>query len=336
LSGLPVELLQVDLLNKDEMNRAVQGVDYVFHCAYDWRSRRQNVDGLRNIVAACATHSVKRLVHVSTFSVYAPSNGPLTEESADGDRKNEYVGTKLELEKIIFAAVRNGQVAATIVQPTIVYGPFCIPWTIDPAEKLICGDVILREGDEGVCNAVYIDDLVNGFLLAAVSPAAVGERFLMSGPPVTWATFFTEMARVMGTKPPQFWSSERIQQEVAKSAQENPNGLLKTLRSPKRLLKAILGWKPAKKLLLASLEVLPARLKKVMARFLGSGRTRPTGGIFLPSPMYSSMDTVDSKKAQLKLGYQSRFDIQRGMELTGRYLRWAYPEVNQSADKPPS
>jgi nucleoside-diphosphate-sugar epimerase len=309
----------------------VKGVDYVFHCAYDWRSRRQNINGLRNIVEACACHSVKRLVHVSTFSVYEPlPDGPLTEEYPGGGRASVYVDTKLDLEKIIFEAVRTRRVAATIVQPTIVYGPYCVPWTNAPAESLIFGDVILTEGEVGVCNAVYIDDLVDGLILAAVSPAAVGERFLMSGPPVTWATFFTEMARVLGTKPPQFWPSERIEKhkEQVKKSQ-------KTVVSPKSVLKAIAGWGPARKAMEASFDVLPAPIRKKMASKFGSSGNRPRGGIFLPQPLYSSKTTVGSEKAKLKLGYEPRFDFQGGMELTGPYLKWVYTDVLPSAKSGP-
>jgi len=336
LGRLPVELLHMDLRNADEMNRAVKGVDYVFHCAYDWQSRRQNIDGLRNIVEACASHSVKRLVHVSTFSIYEPfRDGPLTEKSPDGDRANVYVDTKLDLEEIIFAAVRNRLVAATIVQPTIVYGPYCIPWTIIPAESLIFGDVVLPESEEGVCNAVYIDDLVDGLILAAVSPTSVGERFIMSGPkPVTWATFFTEIARVLGTKPPQLWPSERIQkqkEQVEKSAQKASKDRLRIIVNPRRLLKVIAGWKPARKVLEASCDALPAQLQRVIASHFGSRRNRPDGEIFLPQSIHSSKATVGSEKAQLELGYRPRFDFQRGMELTGRYLKWAYADVIRSA-----
>ena len=325
LGHLPVELVHTDLSNAHGITRAVKGVNYVFHCAYDWHSHRQNINGLRNLVEACATHSVSRLVHVSTFSVYeALPDGLLTEEAPDGDRSNKYVDTKLDLEEIIFDAVHNRGLASTVVQPTIVYGPFCAPWTNRPAEMLIFGDVVLPDFGEGLCNAVYIDDLVDGLILAAISPAAVGERFIMSGPkPVTWATFFTEMARALGTKPPQFWPPERI-------AKTYEVGLLKRLTkivlNPKRLLKIVVGWNPARRVLKAACDALPGPLRKMVFSYYSVG-IRTHGEIFLLDASYSWKVTAGSKKARLKLGYNPHFDFPRGMELTGRYLRWAYGDL---------
>jgi nucleoside-diphosphate-sugar epimerase len=318
---LPVELVPADLKNTGEINRAVNGVDYVFHCAYDWRSRRQNIDGLRNLVDACAAHSVKRLVHVSTFAVYEPfPDGPLTEETRDGDRSNGYVRAKLDLEEIIFEAVHKRGVAATVVQPSIVYGPFSVSWTNAPAEMLIFGDVILPDRGEGLCNAVYIDDLVDGLILAALAPEAVGERFILSGPkPVTWATFFTEMSVALGTKPPKFWPRELI----AKSTE---------VSYPKRLIKIVVG--PARKILKAGLDAMPGPLRKTLSYYLRSGGPRKGGEIFLPSrgtlALYSSKAIADSEKARSKLGYRPQYDFQRGMELTGRYLQQAYGDVLRS------
>ena len=202
IARLPVELVAADLGNAEDIDRAVDGVDYVFHCAYDTGTRRQNIDGLHNIIEACVTHSVRRLIYVSSCAVYEPfPDGPLTEESPDGDRSNVYVDTKLEMERMVLEASRKRGVPGTIVQPAIVYGPFCSPWTNTPAERLIFGDVILPDQGEGLCNAVYIDDVVDSLIAAAVSPAAIGERFLISGPqPVTWAVFFSEIARALGTK----------------------------------------------------------------------------------------------------------------------------------------
>ncbi len=75
------------------------------------------------------------------------------------------------------------------MQPTIVYGPFSRLWTIDPADMLINATVVLPDRGEGICNAVYVDDVVDAMILAAKNPAAVGQRFLVSGEPITWAQF---------------------------------------------------------------------------------------------------------------------------------------------------
>ena len=151
--------------------------------------------------SACVAHKVRRLIHVSTFAVYEPfPDGPLTEDTRDGDRSNGYVDVNLDLETMVFDAVRNHGLAGTILQPSIVYGPFCWPWTNIPAEMLLYGEVVLPDRGEGLCNALYIDDLVDGMILAAMAPDAIGERFIISGPePITWGAFFTAFSGVLNS-----------------------------------------------------------------------------------------------------------------------------------------
>jgi nucleoside-diphosphate-sugar epimerase/predicted dehydrogenase len=331
---LPVQLVRADLCNAAEIDREVDGVDYVFHCAYDAASRHENVEALRILIGACATHSVHRLVNVSSIAVYEPfPDGPLTEETRDGDRSNIYVDTKLDLESMIFDAAYNQGIPATIVQPSIVYGPYCRPWTNTPAEMLIFGDVILPDHGEGLCNAVYIDDLVDGLILAAVSPAAIGERFIISGPkPVTWATFFTQMALALGTKPPKFWPYERI-------AEAN-RGVIRNVRfaisDPKRLIGMIVRRKRMRRVLQAGLDAMPGPLRmRIMRSYFGSGE-RSVGETFLPSrhalALYRSKAIASSEKAHSTLGYRPRYDFQRGMTLTGCYLDWAYGDIRDSVN----
>ena len=136
------------------------------------------------------------MVHVSSFVVYdLPAEGELTEETIGTTARSGYHHVKRELETELLNAVRRDGVPATIVQPTIVYGPFSRPWTIDPADMLISGTVVLPDQGEGICNAVYVDDVVNAMILAAKSPKAVGRRFLVSGEPVTWAQFYEALAK---------------------------------------------------------------------------------------------------------------------------------------------
>lgn len=327
------EIVPADLTNAEQVDNAVEGVDYVIHCAHDMRSRPQNITGLQNIIAACAKHKVRRLVYVSTFSVYEPfPDGLVSEETRDGDRSWVYVRSKLEMEEQVLKAAREQGLPATIVQPTVVYGPFSKPWTNAPAENLIYGTVVLPDRGEGLCNAVYIDDLVDGLILSAVHPAAIGERFIVSGPdPVTWREFFGAFANALGTAQPEYWPAERI----AKSNQ----GLMRDIRlvaqNPKRIVQIIVRWYPARQALQAGLDAMPEPLKGlVMKHYFGSGGRR-AGEMFLPDPQqlnhYKTKAHCDNEKARRLLGYHPRFDFASGMEPTRRYLEWAYGDLLKPA-----
>ncbi len=329
LARLPVEIIKADLANPAEIDKAVAGADYVFHCAYDGRSRAQNIDGTRNLIEASIAHKVKRFTYVSTFSVYEPfPDGPLSETTRDGDRGWVYARNKLDLEQLVMTAHTERGLPATIVQPTIVYGPFSKPWTNAPAEMLLWGKVILPDKGEGLCNAVYIDDLIDGFILAATRPAAVGERFVLSGPmPVTWGEFFSAFASALGTAHPTYWPAEKI----AASNSGIMHDLKMVASNPKQIIQIIVRWSPARRALQAGLDALPKPLHDLVSRhYFGSGE-RKLGQVFLPDKqtlqLYKSRATVDSQKARKLLGYQPRFDFDAGMIPTRRYLEWAYADV---------
>jgi len=335
------EIVAADQLNAEQVDEAIKGVDYVFHCAHDMRSQPQNFTGLENIIAACLKHKVRRLVYVSTFSVYEPfPDGRLSEETRDGDRGWVYTRSKLTMEEMILKAVAEQNLPATIVQPTIVYGPFCKPWTNAPAENLIYGTVVLPDRGEGLCNAVYIDDLVDGFILAATRPEAIGERFIMSGPkPVTWAEFFRSFAKALRTAPPEFWPAALI----SKSNQGLLRDIKLVAKNPKRIVQIIVRWYPARQALQAGLDALPAPLKAFVSKhYFGSGARRP-GELILPDPqllnLYAANAYVDNEKAARLLGYRPRYDFAAGMEPTRRYLEWAYGELSKTvaamAPRPP-
>jgi predicted dehydrogenase/nucleoside-diphosphate-sugar epimerase len=322
----PIDLIRGDLTNPDDVDRAVQGMDYVLHCAYDTKSRRQNIDGLRALIEACAKHSVRRLVHISTFAVYEPfPDGPLREDTQDGDRSIVYVDTKLELEKIVFNFARDCGVPATIIQPSVVYGPYSKPWTDVPAERLIFGEVKLPDCGDGLCNAIFIDDLIDGIVLATLSSEAVGERFILSGPrPTTWAKFFGEFARVLGTKPPKYFPRDSIS-KTNSSLLQNIRG---AFSNPKQIVKLIAGGDKGRAILQSWLDVMPIRLQTIIMNNYFHNNRHPAGGLCLLSPQlvafYSSKAIAGCEKARTRLGYSPRFDFQSGMALTSEYLKWAY------------
>jgi nucleoside-diphosphate-sugar epimerase/predicted dehydrogenase len=332
LGRLPVKLVKADLADADAVREAISGADYVFHCAYDPRSIHQNLEGTRNLIDASEHHAVKRLVYLSTFSVYEPfPDGELHEEIRDGDRSWVYVRTKLDLEQAIFDRCRTAGLPATIVQPSIVYGPFSKPWTNAPAEMLLYGDLILPDKGSGICNAVYIDDLVEGLIATAVNPNAVGERFILSGPePITWGAFFETFAAALDTNKPIY----RPTAEISKANHGMMRDVRLVLKNPKRIMQIIVRWDPARRALQGGLDAMPGSLKALVDKYyFGTGERRP-GEVALPDPqllrLYTSKAFTSSEKAKRLLGYRPKYDFQDGMVQTAAYLDWAYGDVKRS------
>lgn len=326
LARLPVDIRRVDLTDGAAVEEAVRGTDLVFHCAYDPRSHDQNVTGTRNLIDACLKHEVKRLVLTSTFSVYEPfPDGPVTEETPDGDKSWIYTRTKLELEQMVLAAVRTEGLPGTILQPSIVYGPFSRPWTIAPAEMLLYGTVVLPDRGKGLCNALYVDDLVDAMILAARRPEAVGERFIVSGSEtVTWGQFFEQFASALGTRGPEY----RPAAQIARQNSGAMHDLKMVVRNPKKVIQIAVRVPAVRSLLQTGLDSLPKPAYDLVSRlYFGDGK-RPIGQVHVPNPqllrLYAAKASVGSEKARRLLGYNPRFDFSRGMAATARYLEWAY------------
>lgn len=333
LARLPVDIRKVDLTDAAAVTEALKDVDLVFHCAYDPRSNSHNLVGTRNLIAACTDLKVKRFVYTSTFSVYEPlPDGPLTEDTRDGDKSWVYTRTKLELEAAVLDAVRSKGLQGTIIQPTIVYGPFSRPWTIAPAEMLLYGTVILPDRGEGLCNAVHVDDVVDAMILSALRPEAVGERFVISGPEtVTWARFFESFAEALQVPGPVYRPAESI-------AREN-SGLLHDIklvaRNPKKIVQIAVRVPAVRSLLQSGLDALPKPAYDLVSRVYFGDGSRPTGVVHLPDPqllrLYKAKASVGSEKARRMIGYAPRFDFTRGMAATALYLDWAFGAQRRNA-----
>ncbi|WP_332684186.1 NAD-dependent epimerase/dehydratase family protein [Bosea sp. (in: a-proteobacteria)] len=335
LARLPVEIINGALGEAGATASALEGVDYVFHCAYDHRSRKANLDGLEQLLAGAARHKAKGFVYLSSFSVYEPfPDGELTEQTRDGDVSWPYARNKLDLEARTLKAAREEGIPASIVQPTVVYGPFSRPWADAPAQMLITGEVVLPDAGEGICNALYIEDLIDALLLAAQRREAVGERFIISGPePVSWGKFFASIAQALQVAPPVHWPSARIEGENSGVVRD----IKAVLANPKRLVQIIVRWPPARQALQAGYDALPAGLHKLVTQaYFGGGGGRRFGMRHLPDPrilaLYQAQALASNDKAMRLLGYRPRHGFAEGMAITGAYLRWAYGDLCRAGE----
>ena len=326
LSEDRVEVRRFDMTGKagkDAIGDLVKGCDAVFHLAHDADSPRANAEGARLIGTACRSAEVRRLVFVSSMSVYEPlPDAPLTEASAIGRHRRN---NKFAAEREITRMIREEGLQATVMQPTIVYGPFSRWWTDQPVEALIDGTLILPAPGDGICNAVYVDDVVSALILAARRDAAQGETLLISGPGhPTWRDFFGGYARALGRDDAvHMMARDEIERRIAQGA-----------GSPTLLaLKRLLTQPPLRRVLHFVYGRLGDSVKANAKRFYKQGLAPLLGDTegtteFLPPKrrldLYAAKCAVRIDKARQILGYEPEFDLERGMDATTRYVRWAY------------
>jgi nucleoside-diphosphate-sugar epimerase len=200
LGRFPVDIVKMDLMNENEIEKALDGVDFVIHCAKG--PGEINVQGTANLLKIAMGKNIRRFVHLSTAEVYGSASGYVDESTPFQYTGNDYNRTKIEAEKICWDYIEKG-FPLTIARPSIVYGPFSNNWSVRFAKMFISGKGMVYEkiGD-GKCNLIYIDDLVNAILLMLENENAVGQAFNINGSEViTWNEYFTIYNDSMGLPP---------------------------------------------------------------------------------------------------------------------------------------
>ncbi len=189
---------------------AMVGAELVIHTAASVSLRmerprevwRANVLGTANVVDAAQRAGVRRLVHFSSVTVFgvdfpdgADEHYPVTPTGVP------YPDSKIASEQVVLQAHAEGRVPATIVRPGDVYGPRSRAWAIIPAQLIAARRFTLPDGGRGIHSPVYVDNLVDGVVLAAASEDAVGQIFTLSdGVGVPYREFFAPYAELVGRR----------------------------------------------------------------------------------------------------------------------------------------
>jgi nucleoside-diphosphate-sugar epimerase len=191
---------------------AVRGVDIILHTAAIVKEggpltefRRVNVEGTRMLAEAARNAGVSVFIQLSSVMVYGfrypdlvAEDGPLRGEG------NPYCITKIESEAAVMQLHDPDRFDVIIIRPGDVYGPGSLPWVVRPLDLMRRGMFALVDGGRGIMNHVYVDNLVDGVLLAAEQPdRAGGLAFnITDGEATTWREYFTRLARAGGQREP--------------------------------------------------------------------------------------------------------------------------------------
>ena len=164
---------------------AMEGAEVVVHLAAavsmvaPWdEAWRVNVLGTRRMLEASASAGARRFVHFSSVAAFGFDYPDGVDESYPTrvSGKSSYIDTKINSEAVALAAHAAGELEVVVIRPADVYGPGSV-WITEPLAIINSGLMVLPDGGRGAFHAVYIDDLVDGCVLALCSPDAAGHIF---------------------------------------------------------------------------------------------------------------------------------------------------------------
>ncbi len=193
LADCGVETVRGDVADPEVVMRAIEGRDIVFHVAAKsdmWGPyeayRLTNLVGTDNVIAACRSHGVPRLVYTSTPSVVhgggdiegADESLPYAERFA-----GPYPETKARAERRVLAA-NDEQLATVAIRPHLLWGPgdnHLIPRLLERARS---GRMRYVGREDKLIDTLYVDNAADAHLAAgdrlAAGAACAGKAYFVS------------------------------------------------------------------------------------------------------------------------------------------------------------
>ena len=181
-----------DLRDPAALAAATADVDVVYHIAAIYRHaglaedtyRAVNATAVKQIIEAAARGGVKRVVHCSTVGVHGDVEHPPANEDAPLKPGDIYQVTKLEGERLAAEAAARLGIEVTIARPSGIYGPGDRR-LLRLFRGVARGHWVTLGPGEIYYHLTFIDDLVEGFRLCGVHPAAANRTYILAGGEVT-------------------------------------------------------------------------------------------------------------------------------------------------------
>jgi nucleoside-diphosphate-sugar epimerase len=256
------------------------------------------------MLAVAQSMGVERFVHLSTTEVYGNVSGDVDEDWPYRLTGQEYNAAKIEAEKAVWEYGNKG-VPVTILRPPIVYGPFGKDFTVRIAHRLESGRWGVFEGaGGGMCNLVYVSDVVAAVLLAIEHEAAVGEAFNINGPEaITWNEYFERFNDTLGLPPLRRLGGHHIQLRamVMEAARAGAKAILNSCGK--------------------FIKVLYKQYGAVRMRAVQFEKTMISTPRLAELQLYARQVRYRDTKARRLLGYRPQVDIGTGLDLSVRWIR---------------
>jgi nucleoside-diphosphate-sugar epimerase len=203
-----VRFLPIDLEQGQQMADAMQGHETVFHCAAlssQWGAARlfekANVLGTANVLAASKRAQVRRVVFVSSTSVYFDFTSKQSISESDtlpGTPVNAYAASKRKGEELVLQAADEG-IDTVILRPRGIFGPWDSALAPRLARVAKRGIVPMPGGGQAMVDVTCVSNVVDALLCAAHATGVSGRIYNISnGAPVSVKKLLASALDAMG------------------------------------------------------------------------------------------------------------------------------------------
>lgn len=205
-----VEWVKGDIADILSLEVAMQGVQQVYHCAaiitFNPKRReelfRTNVEGTANVVNACLSCGVKKLVHVSSVSalgrIRQGETVAETNQWSEETNNSAYGKSKYYAELEVYRGIAEGLKAA-IVNPTIILGP--ANWNDGSSALFKNAYNEFPWYTNGVTGFVDVRDVATA-MIQLMETTISNEKFILSAENRTYGEMLSMIANAFGKKPP--------------------------------------------------------------------------------------------------------------------------------------
>lgn len=214
VKSLPqVHLCVGDITARKSLLPAFEGCHTVYHVAAltsDWGPwetfKDINVGGVRNVMEAAVVCAVKRVVHISSVSVYGfPGVTDITETHGWVPRPDDpYITSKQEGEKAALG-YSGEKLEVVVIRPGGVYGPNDRTTSLKILPEIEKRRFPYIDGGKYVMGPLYIDNLIEAILLAGTKPGIAGQVYnIADDGKTTWRQYVEDFCRNLCCLKPRF------------------------------------------------------------------------------------------------------------------------------------
>lgn len=208
IKGLELELLSGSLHDSRFLEQALAGVDYVFHLAGAVKAKKPKDFHLHNTqatmtlarAAMTAAPGLRRFLFASSQAAAGPAEC-LEKPVCEKDQclpLSDYGISKLQAEQELLEL--SGKLPVTIVRPPSVYGPRDTE-VLTYFKWIQKGLALLPGFRTSYAHLIYVNDLVDGMMLAASSQNSLGKTYFLAGDrEYSWDEISETIAGCLGKK----------------------------------------------------------------------------------------------------------------------------------------